>query len=131
MFLHHLLKESQRPDPHNLTWSNFVANSARMHDAHPDAGATPSAAILGMDGDAEGQRPKSEARANHAVIEPVKELKTEGEDSAREEFRREWRELCETLSNLDKDFVPEHLNSYDELVRRAARFSFSVSALPE
>ena len=48
------------------------------------------------------------------------------------DFGHEWQELCKVLGgDLVRDFAPEDLSLYLDLTLRAARFSFSVSELPE
>jgi len=57
--------------------------------------------------------------------------KIQVEDRAPANFGAEWHELCGVLTALEKEFTPEDLSNYLDLALRVARFSFSVSELPE
>jgi hypothetical protein len=123
LFLQIMLKQARTPN-RNLTWTKFVVACAGMHHINQVAGES----ATDVDGE---QPPKSRAKQNQTKKKSTRQPKLDVEELALDQFNREWQELCEVLSNLDQDFVPENLDSYDDLVRRAARFSFSVSALPE
>jgi len=127
LFLQLILKQSETPD--RYTWTAFMAKCMTMHDADLDGGMAPSTAQKATGAD--GRRPKP--RAKEAQPAPAAgSSRTPVGKPGRDEFGEEWRELCQTLSNhLDKGFVPEDLDNYFDVARRAARFSFSVSELPE
>jgi hypothetical protein len=129
-FLQLLLQQSRLKDQANLSWSKFVANCSGMRDAaqnHP--GQTVNGSGTGAKAQ-KGRRPGA-AKINKPAAEFPDQLRAGLEGLAHEDFGLEWRELCEALSHLDERFIPGKLESCYDLVRRAARFSFSVSALPE
>ena len=123
-----LLQQSRLPDQSNLSWSEFVATCSRMGNvAQNNAGQS----VTRRGTKARKGRGSGAVKINKTAAESAVQLRAGLEGVSYEEFGREWQELCEALSHLDERFVPEKLESCYDLVRRAARFSFSVSALPE
>ena len=124
-FLQLLLQQSQASDQEQCTWSGFLNKCAAM-SFHKEVDSLDE-----VDKGAAERSPKSRAKPGH---NPTRARKPKDDDQTKhsaEEFGREWSELCETLANLENESLPERLETYYDLVRRSARFSFSVSALPE
>jgi len=127
-FLRLLLQQSRLPDQSNLSWSEFVAKCSGMGDS---AGNNAEQSRTGQGAKGRKRRQSDTVKSINSAAESADQLRAGLEGLSHEEFGREWQELCEALSHLDERFVPGNLASCYDMVRRAARFSFSVSALPE
>ena len=124
VFLQLLLTRADKPGAH--TWGAFLESCSKMHPANGSAEASSAKKERG----ANGRRPKTgEKEGNHVTT--AGGSKVQIEDRAPADFGAEWHELCEALMALDKEFAPKDLSNYLDLALRVARFSFSVSELPE
>jgi len=124
VFLQLLLAQADKPGTH--TWSAFLDSCSKMHPAN-GSGESPTAK---KERGANGGRPRiGEKDRQHAGGSSRSKIQVE--DRAPANFGAEWHELCGVLTALEKEFTPEDLSNYLDLALRVARFSFSVSELPE
>lgn len=101
-FLHRLLEQSRSQPTAAASWKQFLKECVEL-------ASTPDRLT-------QTKRSRTRAAQQHQT----------------DFYWREWVQLCETLQHLSEgDFVPDKLGDYYDLVPRVARFSFSVSILPE
>ena len=64
--------------------------------------------------------------------QPVAKPSQPNEERDMTYYWQEWIQLCQTLQEVSRDYqLSGNLSDYHDLVPRIARFSFSVSMLPE
>jgi KAP family P-loop domain/Papain family cysteine protease len=124
-FLRRLLEKSRAKNARTATWQPFLEECIKLTAL-------------------ENQQPtmRSQLSKSTNVSSSSKKSKTAATGAAKKDLQnkeheiayywREWDQLCETLQQLSQDgFLPQKLNAYYDFVPRVARFSFSVSMLPE
>ena len=124
LFLQLLLRQAENAGTN--TWSTFISRCSKMSPPR----RTGENLVAKKERGANGGHPRALAKdGNHATAAGGPKVRVD--DQAPADFGAEWHDLCEALATLDKEFVPEDLSNYLELALRVARFSFSVSELPE
>jgi hypothetical protein len=125
LFLTLMLRQSGLAAGGDVTWSDFLATCASMRVPGPPSENSDEHEHT------DNASPHPAAGQRQAVAATATPPDTGPELPRNEDFGREWQELCSVLLRLDNGYVPENLSDHYDLVLRVARFSFSVSELPE
>ncbi len=125
-FLRRMLEMSHAANARSVTWEDFLTDCI-------DLAATAASAATGRQSVASTEEGKGPSQKRTTAARRTSARTARYRKAAEVAYYwQEWVQLCEVLQQISRgDFLPHKLHEYYDLVPRVARFSFSVSMLPE